>query len=73
MANPLMGMMGGGMTNMGGNNPMAMMQKFQEFRRQFPANADPQQILNQMMQSGRINQSQIDQAAQMARQMGLIK
>jgi hypothetical protein len=52
---------------------MAMMQKFQAFRRQFPANADPQQILNQMVQSGRVSQAQISQAEQMARQMGLIK
>jgi hypothetical protein len=73
MANPLFNMMGGMMGGTGGNNPMAMMQKFQEFRKQFPANANPQQILNQMVQSGRVNQGQIDQAVQMAKQMGLIK
>jgi hypothetical protein len=73
MANPLMNMMGGMMGNAGGNNPMAIMQKFQEFRKQFPANANPQQILNQMVQSGRVTQGQIDQAVQMAKQMGLIK
>jgi hypothetical protein len=73
MANPLLNMMGGMMGNTGGNNPMAIMQKFQEFRKQFPANANPQQVLDQMVKSGRVNQGQIDQAVQMAKQMGLIK
>lgn len=73
MANPLINMMGGGMPNMGGNNPMVMMQKFQEFRRMFPQNANPQQILNSLVQSGKVTQAQIDQATQMAKQMGLIK
>lgn len=69
--NPLLNMMSGGM-NMG-NNPMTIMQKFNQFRAQFPQNADPQQILNNMLQSGQINQSQIQQAKEMARQMGLLK
>ena len=43
-----------------------LLQKFQQFRQQFQG--DPQQMIQQMMNSGRINQSQYNQAVQMAQQ-----
>lgn len=49
-------------------NPMQLMQKYQQFRQQFQGN--PQQIIQQMMQSGRISQNQLDAAQQMAQQFG---
>ena len=48
------------------NNPMHMMQQFQQFRNSFQGN--PQQMVQQMLQSGRITEAQLQQAVQMARQ-----
>lgn len=50
----------------GGTNPMQMLQQFQQFRNQFQG--DPRQMVNQMLQSGRINNAQLQNAMQMARQ-----
>ena len=44
-----------------GNN---LLQRFQQFRQQFQG--DPRQQIQQMMNSGRINQNQYNQAVQMA-------
>lgn len=49
-------------------NPMQMISQFPQFMRQMQGQ-DPQQILNQLVQSGRINQQQLNQAQQMAQQM----
>lgn len=43
-----------------------MMSRFQQFKRSF--NGDPQQIVQQMLNSGRITQDQFNRAAQMANQ-----
>ena len=43
-----------------------LLQKFQQFRQGFQGN--PQQMIQQMMNSGRINQNQYNQAVQMAQQ-----
>lgn len=48
------------------NNPMQMMQQFQQFRNNFQGN--PQQMVQQMLQSGRVTEAQLQQAMQMARQ-----
>lgn len=48
------------------NNPMQLMQQFQQFRNSF--NGNPQQMVQQMLHSGRINEAQLNQAMQMARQ-----
>lgn len=48
------------------NNPMQMMQQFQQFRNSFQGN--PQQMVQQMLQNGRITEAQLQQAMQMARQ-----
>lgn len=52
------------------NNPMQAMQmmaqKFQQFQQMFKG--DPRQQIQQMMNSGKINQTQYNQAVQMAQQ-----
>ena len=52
------------------NNPFQnmqmMMQRFNQFRQSFNGNAGQQ--IQQMMNSGRVNQSQYNQAVQMAQQ-----
>lgn len=52
------------------NNPFgqmqALMQRFQQFKQSFTGNANQQ--IQQMMNSGRVNQSQYNQAIQMAQQ-----
>lgn len=48
------------------NNPVQMMQQFQQFRNTFQGN--PQAMVQQMLQSGQINEAQLQQAMQMAKQ-----
>lgn len=48
---------------MGGNN---VLQRFQQFQQTFKG--DPQQMVQQMLNSGRVSQSQYNQAVQMAQQ-----
>ena len=48
-------------------NPMQMlMQRFQQFRQTFSGNANQQ--IQQLMNSGKVNQTQYNQAVQMANQ-----
>ena len=62
MNNPFPGMFGGQQMN-----PMAMiMQKFQQFQQGFRGNADQQ--IQQLMNSGKVNQGQYNQAVQWAQQ-----
>lgn len=61
MSNPLYGMFGN-QAPMGG-----LMQRFQQFQRMF--RGDPGQQIQQLMNSGKVNQQQYNQAVQMARQM----
>lgn len=49
-------------------NPMQMIFQFPQFMQQMRGQ-DPQQLLNQLVQSGRVNQQQLNQAQQMAQQM----
>lgn len=49
-------------------NPMQMISQFPQFMQQMRGQ-DPQQLLNQLVQSGRVNQQQLNQAQQMAQQM----
>ena len=48
------------------NNPMQLMQQFQQFRNTFQGN--PQAMVQQMLQTGQINEAQLQQAMQMAKQ-----
>lgn len=67
MGNPFLAARGGAMGPQGG--PMNMMQAFQQFMGQMKGQ-DPNQILNQLVSSGKVNQNQINQAQQMAQKMG---
>ena len=60
MSNPLYQQM------MPQNNFQQMMQKFQQFKRMFTG--DPQQQVQQLLNSGRITQQQYNNAVQMAHQ-----
>lgn len=48
--------------------PMQMMQMFPQFMAQFRGQ-DPNQLIQQVLSSGRLNQDQINQAQQMQQQM----
>lgn len=49
-------------------NPMQLMNEFPQFMRQMQGQ-NPQQMLNQLVQSGRVSQQQLNLAQQMAQQM----
>ena len=61
MSNPLFSMLSGQMQM----NPL--LQKFNQFRQMFKG--DPQQQIQQMLNSGRISQAQYNQAIQTANQV----
>lgn len=50
-----------------GNNIMNTIQRFQQFKQQFQGN--PQQQVQQMLNSGRITQEQYNKAVEMAKQL----
>ena len=56
--NPLFGMM---------NQNNNLLQRFQQFQQMF--RGDPRQQVQQMLNSGRVNQNQYNQAVQMAQQL----
>jgi hypothetical protein len=68
MPNPLFSMLGGGMPNI--PDPMGnfarMMQQFQQFKANFQG--DPKQEVEKLLQSGKLNQSQLNQLQNMAQQ-----
>lgn len=54
------------------NGNANLLQRFQQFKQSF--NGNPQQMVQQMLQSGRISQAQYNAAVQMAQQLqGLLK
>lgn len=60
MSNPLSGLFN--------NNPMSgLLKQFEQFKQTFTG--DPQQAVQQMLNSGRISQEQYNQAVQMANQL----
>lgn len=63
MANPIFNALGGG----GPQNPM--MQQFPKFM-QMMRGRNPQQVLNELVSSGKVNQAQLDAAQKQAQQMG---
>lgn len=65
MGNPFMQAMGG---SMGQGGPMNMMQAFQQFMKQNQGK-NPNEMIQQMLSSGKLNQNQLNQAQQMAKQM----
>lgn len=66
MSNPLFNALGGGMPQ--GNNPINMMQQFQKFMGEMKGK-NPTDEINKLLQSGKVNQQQLNQAQQMAQQM----
>jgi hypothetical protein len=48
------------------NNPMQMIQQFAQFKNSFSGN--PQQEVQKLLQSGQMNQSQLNQLQSMAQQ-----
>ncbi len=69
MGNPLFNLLGGKKNNRSGN----MLQQFQQFKKQMQG-VNPQEEVQKLLQSGKISQSQLDKAQQMAQQMqGLFK
>lgn len=66
MGNPLFAAMGGAKGPQGG--PMNMMQAFQQFMNQNKGK-NPNEILQQMVSSGKLSQDQLNQAQQMAKQV----
>ena len=50
------------------NSPMSMIQQFNQFRQQMKG-VNPQNMVMDMLRSGKINQQQLNQAQQMAQQM----
>lgn len=64
MSNPVFNALSG----QAGNGPMSIVQQFQKFRQEMQGR-NPQEELNKLLQSGKINQQQLNQAQQMAQQM----
>lgn len=60
MNNPFYGALGGG------NGFMQMLQQFQQFKANF--HGDPKAEVEKLLQSGRLNQQQLNQLQQMAKQ-----
>lgn len=48
-----------------------IMNQIEQLKKTF--NGSPEQFINQMIQNGKINQNQINAAAQMAKNFGLLK
>lgn len=56
----------------GGNNMLQMIEQFNKFKNSFTG--DPKQAVMQMLNSGQINNQQLQQAMQMAKQLkGILK
>ena len=53
---------------LGGNNQPNMLQQFQQFMNQMRGK-DPNQMINELVSSGQISQSQLNQAQKQAQQM----
>ena len=59
MSNPIYGLLNGQQNN--------LLAQFQRFKQSF--NGDPNQTSNQMLQSGKVTQEQVNRATQIANQM----
>lgn len=59
MSNPIYGLLNSQQNN--------MLAQFQQFKQSF--NGDPNQTINQMLQSGKVTQEQVNRATQIANQM----
>ena len=59
MSNPIYGLLNGQQNN--------LLAQFQQFKQSFKG--DPNQTINQMLQSGKVTQEQVNRATQIANQM----
>ena len=59
MSNPIYGLLNGQQNN--------LLTQFQQFKQSFKG--DPNQTINQMLQSGKVTQEQVNRATQIANQM----
>ena len=66
MSNPLFQMLGGGQMHGPLGNFQKMMQQFQQFKQNFHGN--PQEEVQKLISSGRINQQQLNQVQALAQQ-----
>lgn len=66
MSNPLFQMLGGGQMPGQLGNFQKMMQQFQQFKQDFHGN--PQEEVQKLISSGRINQQQLNQVQALAQQ-----
>lgn len=66
MSNPLFQMLGGGQMPGQLGNFQKMMQQFQQFKQNFHGN--PQEEVQKLISSGRINQQQLNQVQALAQQ-----
>lgn len=66
MNNPFFNALGGGQMSGAVGQFQRMMQQFQQFRANF--NGDPKAEVEKLMQSGRLNQNQLNQLQTMAKQ-----
>lgn len=66
MANPIFQALGGGAMPGPFGNMQQMVQAFNQFKANFQG--DPKQKVQELLQSGKINQQQLNQAQQMAQQ-----
>ena len=67
MANSILGSNPQRTNNMGGNNPLQMVQQIKDFGRNL--RGDPKQMVMNMVQNGQITNPQLQQAMQMAKQI----
>ncbi len=66
MSNPFMAALGGGQMLGPMGNFAQMMQQFQQFKENFKG--DPKAEVEKLLQSGKLNQQQLNQLQQMAKQ-----
>ena len=72
MSNPFMTALGGGQMPGPVSQFQRMMQQFQQFKANF--HGDPKAEVEKLLQSGRLNQQQLNQLQEMAKQFqGLLK
>lgn len=67
MSNPIFQQMQGGPAPAPTNGLQAVIQRFQQFRQMF--SGDPQQQVQQLLNSGRVSQQQYNNAVQVAQQL----
>lgn len=65
MANPLMGLIGNNPAP--GNNMFGLLQQFQNFKQNF--RGDPRQQVQDLLNSGKMTQEQLDQCTSMAQSL----